>query len=214
MRAFSAVLLTAMAMSSAHASCNPEGQMRFVTVNTSPGIPKDSFASQPLVMYRAGSERMRVEEAPDTANRIHQLMVGNWPDTWIVNLLDKTGQHVKDDSPVPGIHAPVIMGDPAMGIPATWNDLEYGCEWSFFEIMKATQTPTDKHDMIKHQISDGAWRLTMVTANNTRKPWMMILAKDGKVVWAIRYTAYDHQEAVDQALFAKPEGITFTDAVK
>ena len=68
MRVISAVLLTAMAMNPAHASCNPEGQMRIVTVNTSPGIPKDSFASQPLVMYRAGNERLRVEEAPDTAN--------------------------------------------------------------------------------------------------------------------------------------------------
>ena len=54
----------------------------------------------------------------------------------------------------------------------------------------------------------------MVTLANSRKPWMMILARDGKVVWAIRYTAYDHQEAVDPALFAKPEGIKFTDPVQ
>jgi hypothetical protein len=214
MRVISAVLLTAMAMNPAHASCNPEGQMRIVTVNTSPGIPKDSFASQPLVMYRAGNERLRVEEAPDTANGIHQVLISNWPDSWAVNLLDKTGQHVKDDSPDPGVHAPVITADPSLGIPAAWSDLEYGCEWSFFEILKATQTPTEKHDLVKHQLTEGAWRLTMVTAANTRKPWMMILAKDGKVVWAVRYTAYDHQEAVDQALFAKPEGIKFTDPLK
>ena len=54
----------------------------------------------------------------------------------------------------------------------------------------------------------------MVTLANSRKPWMMILAKDAKVVWAIRYTAYEHVEAVDQALFAKPEGIRFTDPLK
>ena len=68
--------------------------------------------------------------------------------------------------------------------------------------------------MIKHQLTEGAWRLTMVTANNTHKPWMMILARDGKVVWAVRYTAYDHQEAVDLSLSAEPEGIKFTDPLK
>jgi simple sugar transport system permease protein len=45
-------------------------------------------------MYRAGPQRLRLEVAPDPANGIHQLIVTNWPDSWVVNLLDKTGQHV------------------------------------------------------------------------------------------------------------------------
>ena len=144
MRVISVVLCTAMVISTAHASCNPEGQMRIVTVNTSPGIPKDSFAAQPLVMYRAGNERLRLEEAPDTPNGIHQVLISNWPDSWAVNLLDKTGQHVKDDSSVPGVHAPVITADPSLGVPGAWNDLEYGCEWSFFEEARHDQAPAHR----------------------------------------------------------------------
>src|SRR5688572_22311402 len=214
MRTISVVLLTVLAMSSANADCNLPPQVRIVTVNTSPGIPKESFAAQPLVMYRAGAERLRLEGAPDPANGIHQLIVSNWPDSWVVNLLDKKGQHVKDDDPVPVVHAPVITADPSLGVPTAWNALEYGCEWEFFSANKAAQVPNERHDLIKHQITEGAWRITLVTARDSQTPWMMILAKDGKVAWAIRYTAYAVQEAVDPALFAKPEGITFTDPLK
>jgi hypothetical protein len=214
MRMISMVLLMASATSLANADCRLPPQVRIVTVNTSPGIPKDSFASQPLVMYRAGAERLRLEEAPDPAKGVHQLIVTNWPDSWVVNLLDKTGQHVKDDDPVPVVHAPVITADPSLGVPAAWNALEFGCEWGFFSDNKAVQVPTEKHDLIKHQLTEGAWRLTLVTAQDSQKPWMMILAKDGKVIWAIRYTGYVVQEAADQALFAKPEGIRFTEPLK
>jgi hypothetical protein len=115
---------------------------------------------------------------------------------------------------VPVIHAPVIVADRSMGIPAAWSKLEYGCESEFFAENKAEQVPTDKHDMVKHMLVDGAWRLTMVTARNSTRPWMMLLSKDGKVTWAIRYTAYVPQDAADAALFVKPEGIKFTEPLK
>ena len=207
-------VVAATAMSSANADCNLPPQVRIVTVNTSPGIPKDSFASQPLVMYRAGAQRLRLEEAPDPANGIHQLIVTNWPDSWIVNLVDKTGQYVKDDDMVPVVHAPVITADPSLGVPAAWEKLEYGCEAQFFTENKAEQIPTEKHDMIKHSLVDGAWRLTMVTAKDNPRPWMMLLSRDGKVTWAIRYTGYVQQDAADPALFTKPEGVKFTEPLK
>ena len=213
-RGISGILLAVMAVSTANAGCDLPPQVRIVTVNTSPGIPKDSFANQPLVMYRAGAQRFRVEEAPDAANGIHQLMVSNWPDVWVVNLLDKTGQHVKDDDLVPVVHAPVITADPSLGVPSAWDKLEYGCEAQFFSENKAEQVPTEKHDMIKHSLVEGAWRLTMVTAKDNPRPWMMILSKDGKVTWAIRYTGYVQQDAADPALYAKPEGIKFTEPLK
>ena len=82
----------------AHADCNPPGLFRIVTANASPGIPKDSFAGKPKVTYRAGNGLVRSEEMADTAGGIHQLSVINWPDVWVVNLLDKTGEHIVDDS--------------------------------------------------------------------------------------------------------------------
>jgi hypothetical protein len=68
--------------------------------------------------------------------------------------------------------------------------------------------------MVKHSLVEGAWRLTLVTARDNPRPWMMILSKDGKVTWSIRYTAYVQQDAADAALFAKPEGIEFTEPLK
>ena len=79
---------------------------------------------------------------------------------------------------------------------------------------KAEQVPTEKHDLVKHMLVDGAWRLTMVTARDNPRPVMMLLSKDGKVTWAIRYTGYTTQDAADPALFAKPEGIKFTEPLK
>jgi hypothetical protein len=213
-RVMSVVLLAAMAAPSANADCALPAQVRIVTVNFSPGIAKDSFASQPLVMYRAGPQRLRLEEAPDPANGIHQLIVTNWPDSWVVNLLDKTGQHAKDDDMVPVVHAPVITADPSLGVPAAWDKLEYGCESQFFAENKAGQVPTEKHDLVKHSLVEGAWRLTMVTARDSPRPSMMILSKDGKVIWAIRYTAYVQQGTAEPALFAKPEGITFSEPLE
>ena len=145
---------------------------------------------------------------------IHQLSVINWPDVWVVNLLDKTGEHIVDDSPKSDVHITALGLEPSDGLPPAWAALEFGCEWEFFAANKATQVPTEKHDMIKHQITDGAWRVTLITARDSQAPWALMLSKDNNVVYAIRYLSYEHRAEVDPALFAKPEGIKFKDPLK
>ena len=198
----------------AHADCNPPGLFRIVTANSSPGTPKDSFAGKPKVTYRAGNGLVRSEEMADTAGGIHQLSVINWPDVWVVNLLDKTGEHIVDDSPKSDVHIMALGLDSSEGVPPAWDALEFGCEWEFFATNKATQVPTEKHDMTKHQITDGAWRVTLMTARDSQVPWALMLSRDNKVVYAIRYLSYEHRAEVDPALFAKPEGIKFKDPLK
>ena len=66
--------------------------MTMLTVKLeSPEVPKESFAAQAKRMYRAGSRYCRIEENPDLEHGIHGLVIINEPDTWMVNLLDKTG---------------------------------------------------------------------------------------------------------------------------
>ena len=216
MRTISVALVLLLTSALANAVCDPPGQFRIVTANASPGIPKDSFARKPIVQYRAGNGRTRIEEMADPAEGLHQLFVTHWPDVWVVNLLDKTGEHVKDDSPKPGVHVPVLTADPSLGLPAAWDSLEYGCEWEFFAANKAVQTPSpsEKRAMMKHQLTEGEWRVTLVTERDSQVPWALMLSKSGNVVHAIRYLAYEHQDEVDAALFAKPEGVKFTEPLK
>jgi len=207
-------LLTGQAHAQASSECDPPGLFRIVTANNSPGIPKDSFARKPKVTYRAGNGQVRQEEMPDTEGGIHQLSVIHWPDLWVVNLLDKTGQHVVDDSPKSDVTIAALGVEPSDGLPPAWAALEFGCEWKFFAANKAVQAPTSKDDMVKHQITDGAWRVTLMTARDSQTPWALILAKDGIAVYAIRYLSYEHRAEVDPALFAKPEGIKFVEPLK
>ena len=198
----------------AHADCNPPGLFRIVTANSSPGIPKDSFTGKPIVTYRAGNGRVRTEEMAGRPGDIPRLSVINWPDVWVVNRLDMTGEHIVDDSPKSDVHITALGLDSSEGVPPAWDALEFGCEWEFFAANKATQVPTEKHDMVKHQITDGAWRVTLITARDSQTPWALMLSKDNNVVYAIRYLSYEHRAEVDPALFAKPEGIKFTDPLK
>jgi hypothetical protein len=198
----------------AHADCDPPGLFRIVSANSSPGIPKDSFARKPKVTYRAGNGRVRQEEMPDVAGGVHQLSVIHWPDLWVVNLLDKTGEHAVDDSPKSGVQVAALGVETSEGLPAAWASLEFGCEWDFFAANKATQVPTEKRDMIKHQLTEGAWRVTLITARDSQVPWALMLAKVDNVVYAIRYLAYEHRDDVDPTLFSKPEGIKFEEPLK
>jgi hypothetical protein len=214
MRTLLVALAMLMPLVPAHADCDPPGQFRIVSANTSPGISKESFAGKPKVLYRAGKGRVRIEELPDPAARAHLLMVAHWPDVWFVNLTDKNGEHAIDDGKTPAVSTPALDANPPDGMPKSWQSLEFGCEWDFFVANKATQAPTAKHDMTKHQITEGAWRVTLITANDSQVPWALMLAKDDNVVYAIRYLSYEHRDEIDPALFAKPEGIKFEEPLK
>jgi hypothetical protein len=133
---------------------------------------------------------------------------------WVANLLDKTGEHAVDDSPKVDVNLPALGVEPSDGLPQAWASLELGCEWEFFTANKAKEVPTEKHGMIKHQLTEGAWRVTLITAADSQVPWALMLAKDENVVYAIRYLAYERRDQVDAALFTKPEGIRFEEPLK
>jgi hypothetical protein len=205
-----------MPLGSADAACDPPGQFRIVSANLSPGIEKDSFEKKPKVLYRAGQGHLRLEEMPDAANGMHMLFVTRWPDVWVVNLMDKTGEHAVDDSKTVAVHAPALDAEPPEGMPKNWESLEFGCEWDFFVANKAVQSEhsSDKHPMTKHQITEGEWRVTLVTKPDSHEPWLLMLAKANNVIYAIRYLAYEHQDQPEPTLFAKPAGIKFTEPLK
>src|SRR2546427_390751 len=57
------------------AECAPEKMVRIVTRDATPGIDPQSFAALPKTLYRIGNARGRVEEMPDAARGVHDLLV-------------------------------------------------------------------------------------------------------------------------------------------
>lgn len=188
--------------------------IRIETVNISPGLSGRGFATKPKVLYRAGSLRIRVEEAPDPEQGLHVLAVISAPDVWFVNLETKTGRHIVDPDPTPGAHAPVFVGELPSNLPDDFRNLEFGCENEFFDSRQAKQVPHEAagRKLTKHVLTHRKWRLTLVTGANDPQPQALLLSRRKKVVFALRYLSYTHSDQVDHELFTRPEGIRFTEA--
>ena len=88
------LLLIVCALAGVMSGQQPPKMMTRVEVTFhSPDVPDGSFAAKPKVFYRAGERYCRIEEASDPEHRLHNLMIINEPDYWMVNLLAKTAQH-------------------------------------------------------------------------------------------------------------------------
>ena len=194
--------------------CVPTGVVRIETVDASPDLPQGSFARKPKVLYRSGRLYARIEEAADSENGIHGLIVVSAPDSWMVNLADNSGQHVIDKDPEPGVRAPVFppQSQPA-DFPKEFLDLDLGCELAFFGRLHAEQSPhqVGAVALTKHVLTRGIWRLTLVTGPTDGTPQALLLSKAGKVSFVLKYVSYTQRSDVDPSLFQKPTGIRFED---
>src|SRR5713226_2198336 len=103
----------------------------------SPDIPKDSFAAQAKLMYRAGSSYCRIEENPDPEQGIHGLLITNGPDVWMVNRLDKTARHILDPGPTYNCRLPMFANGEnnksAKDLKKPIVQLEFGRELEYFK---------------------------------------------------------------------------------
>ena len=195
--------------------CIPKGMVRIETANMTPRIPQGSFASKPRVLYRAGRLFARIEEARDTEHGIHGLIVVHAPDSWLVNLDDRTGQHIVDPDPEPGVRTMVFQSEEMPSdFPTELSQLEFGCEVSFFSELKAEQTPHEAggRKLTKHVATKGIWRLTMLTEPGDSRPQALLLSQHDKVVVALKYISYRENQEIDLKLFEKPPGIAFQEA--
>jgi len=186
--------------------CSPVGLIRLVTTNVTPGAKLAAFAARPLVMYRSGSLLMRTEEADDPQKKLHLLMVTNAPDTWMVNLTDKTGQHIVDRGPTFEVHAPIFSGE---GVSRAFADLEFGCEAQFVAAHMA-KPDSQAAGVTTHRLRDGDQLLELKLAAGGR-PVEAGYYKADKPVLVIRYDAFERGLPADPKLFARPEGFTYVE---
>lgn len=208
------LILLASAAPASAGDCAPRRLVRMVVVDSSPGVSADSFAAKPKTIYRLGTRLARIEEEPDPEHNIHGLMVIAEPDSWIVNLADRTGRHVFDKDPKGVVRAPVFVQDYGDSFPAPLRALEFGCEEEFFdsfhgpvELLKGTDPP-----MFKQAVGANGWALVLLRSSRRGPPSAVFLLRGDDIVSAIRYLSYEEPNHPEASLFAKPSGIAFTEA--
>lgn len=187
----------------------PKTMTKMEVVLQGPKIPAASFAAKPKVMYRAGVRYCRVEEADDTENGIHGLLVVNEPDAWMINLTNKTARHILDLGPTFNCHLPIFTDDPDKEA----SSLEFGLEIEFFEKNGASPHPglvLQGKQTTQYQIQTGNSKLALFTYGKPERPLAVgcVRGDDGVIYW---YSGYG-EVPFDAKLFAKPEGVKIEDS--
>jgi hypothetical protein len=179
--------------------------------------PQDSFARKPKTIYRAGSTYCRVEEAADPERNIQGLLIVNEPDMWMVNLATKTAQHIVDPGPTFNCHLPIFSGP----VPNTSDvvdyaklGLEFGYELEYFKKMGAVRHDPgpvlQKQQTVAYFLDMNGTRFALFTYGPNEFPLLVAhtVGNKGEMFW---YSGYG-QVPFDPGLFAKPEGVTITEA--
>jgi hypothetical protein len=193
------------------ATCAPPELVHIVVAYITPGIPSTAFAAQPKVIYRIGSDRMRVEEAADPANGIHEVVVLAEPNIWMANLYDNTGKHIVDPAPSHLTKAPVFG---IQGISAKFSALEVGCEADFIAEnaptpVRAEQVEDARLDV--YRIEDGADAVEILERPGTGTPAIARYYHQGQLTKSVRYDLYATGLANDPSLFAPPSGVQYAE---
>lgn len=183
----------------------------------SDSIPEGSFASKPKTLYRAGNKYSRTEEELDAENNIHALLIVNEPDTWMINLADKTARHIVDPGPTFNFHAPIVWV-PARNGQAEENkdfkDLEYGNEVEFFRRHnpKIAGRPVAAGNTSKAlSIKKGAREFVLLLSPDN-KPSQLDVLKNDKIEYSIRYLSYETNLPFEKSLFEPPKGLKISEA--
>ena len=186
----------------------PKTMTKVEVILQSPDAPAGSFAAKPKVFYRAGNRYCRIEEAPDPEQGIHNVMIVNEPDYWMVNLFTKTGRHSVDPGPMFNCHLPIF----AYGTPQSLDEetkairqLEFGQEFEFFKSKGATAEKgpvlQTKETMV-YRAKVGTAAMALFTYGTPERPLAVALQREGKsdLFW---YSGYG-QVDFDPKLFTNP----------
>ncbi len=196
-----------------------ESQMtKIVSRMIGPQIPPGSFAAKPKTLYLAGEKYARVEEQPDSEHGIHGLMITNEPDSWIINLADKTGRHIVDPGPTFVVHSPIFWIPKSKGQPdpdKEFKDLEFGKEVQFFHDHGARELETrevDGKNCKATSLKSGSQEVTLLLDSSTGKPYQIDIMKDGKLDFSVRYLSHETNLPFQRSLFEPPDGVRMTEA--
>jgi hypothetical protein len=189
----------------------PTSMMRMEVILQSADAPEGSFAAQPKVLYRSGTQFCRIEEALDSAHGIHGVVIINEPDFWIVNLVDQSAKHAVDPGPSLNCRMPifpVVASTLADDQAKKLRGLEFGDEIEFFKQNGAIGEPgpvLQTKQTTVYKILLGDVSLGLFTYGSPEKPLGVAWSRgtDHAIIW---YSGYG-KEPFDPKLFAKPEHV-------
>jgi len=187
----------------------PMTRIEFRTISEK--IKPDSFGAKPRVIYIAGDNWTRMEEAADPARGVQQLIVATEPDIWMINLLDQTGRHILDEDPKPVVHQHILSPK----APKVFAGLEFGKEAAFFQAQQAKALPEQTVDGQRCEVSEfksEPYRVVLYVGADTHRPFQLDIAQTGEAPYSIRYLKYETELPFDAALYQPPAGTKISEA--
>ncbi len=174
-------------------------------------IADDSFAAKPKLFWRASNQYCRIDEEPDPENGIHERLLVNEPDAWMINLANNTAKHIIDPGPTFNCRLPIFAMDEAMA-KSKIGELEIGRELEFFHGNGATliDGPKLSFEANCYELKIGDSVLRLVERVDIHAPILILLARGDKSYKA-RYLLWD-EVPFKADLFVKPTGLTIEEA--
>jgi len=193
--------------------CAPAKLTRMVVRNVSPELMAASPAAQPRTLWRQGATQLRSEGSPDPARGVQAIVVVAEPDIWLINPVSRTGEHRVDPGPDLNVRAPILPR--GQGLPAALMALEYGCEGEFVAAhapQPFQAVPWGGDNASLHVAAVGEHAVSILMHEKRKTPLMIVYAKAGKPVFAIRYDEYRDDLPERPTLFAPPSSYKITEA--
>jgi hypothetical protein len=188
---------------------DPTTMIRLVTTMESSKIKPGTFAALPQTLWRSGLKDARIEEMPDSANKIHGLMIVAGSNHWIINFMDSTGQHIKIPHEWKQYTRLPVFGNVDKDGP---TDLEFGAELAYCRKMGAVQLPDDTIGGVictAWEVKQKKWTLKLSVSKDKNLPIRITYNQKFKSELAVNYLEYTVGLKRDRNLFTPPAGIKF-----
>jgi hypothetical protein len=191
-----------------HAQSESVKMIKIITRDTSPDVPRTSFAAKPRTIYRIGETYGRVEEELDPDHNTQGLIIISEPKIWIMNLRDKTGRFMIDPGPSYVFRAPVIPPE-GSGQEQPLKDFEYGREYEFLHSNHATHGKEilDGKSYDKLYLTIDGFTISLLSYSGEERPYRVTVIKGQKLVLQVDYDYYKRDLEPQMTLFELPKNI-------
>lgn len=191
-----------------HAQSSSVKMSKIITRDTSPDVPRSSFAAKPKTLYRIGETYGRIEEEPDPDHKIQSLIIVSEPRIWFINLYDKTGRFMMDPSPSYVFRAPVIPPE-GPGQEQPLKDFEYGREYEFLKSNHAARGKEiiDGKTYDKLYLTIDGFSISLLSHAGEERPYRVTVIKGRKLVLQVDYDYYKRDLEPQMSLFEPPGNI-------
>jgi hypothetical protein len=191
-----------------HAKSASIKMTKIITRDTSPDVPRTSFAAKPKTLYRIDETCGRVEEELDPDHNTQNLIIVLEPKIWIINLWDKTGRFMIDPGPPYVFRAPVIPPE-GPGQEQPLKDFEFGREYEFLHSNHAIHSneTLDGKSYDKLSLTIDGFTISLLSHAGEERPYRVTIVKGQKLVLQLDYDYYKRDLEPQMTLFEPPKNI-------